>query len=214
MGTVDSTDSQKLVNLMVQDPQGKLVLMTGTFAQSNDTFQIVVNTNDQSQFHVKGTYSATAFIDSKSSGKTLFFDFSPDGSPVIHTTESQNNSSSQDSTGLNHHESVLYESMKITDVLNSSQKILSARNTDQSSTYDVASILYSIMVAGGAGLIGFILYQRKKRTSDSTVQSKQTMSMNSSDDTDYAMMILKNRLAKGEITIEEFNATKDALNES
>jgi len=30
---------------------------------------------------------------------------------------------------------------------------------------------------------------------------------------DYSLMILKNRLAKGEITIEEFNRLKDALKE-
>jgi uncharacterized membrane protein len=30
-------------------------------------------------------------------------------------------------------------------------------------------------------------------------------------DEDYAMMILKNRLAKGEITIEEFKILKDEL---
>ncbi|GEM_PF-2068082 len=222
-GTVDSADSQKLVNLMIQDPNGKLVMMTGTFAQPNDTFQIVVNTNDQRQFYLKGAYSATAFIDSKSTGKTIYFDFSPDGSQVIHAaTESQNESSSNvgnnmspGSSASKHYDSILHESVQITGATNSSQKIPLPQDGSvlPSATYDVANILYPIMAVCGGGLVGFILYKRKKRQNNATEKSQQTVPTGDIADQDYAMMILKNRLAKGEISIDEFKATKDALGE-
>ncbi|MDE1765399.1 MAG: hypothetical protein KGI27_03875 [Thaumarchaeota archaeon] len=216
-GTVDSTDSQKLVNLLIQDPNGKIVLMTGRFAAQNDTFQIIINTNDPSQFHLKGTYKAVAFVDNESNGKTASFDFSPNGSPVIHQTSGSQDVSGKNtlqSVGLNH-TSQLHENMTIVDMVNTSKITKSESNHAQSNGYDVESVLYPSMVACGAGIVGFIVYLRMQRSKTKSEQSKKSLSLNQAVDEkeDYALTVLKNRLAKGEMTLEEFKATRDALDE-
>lgn len=227
-GTVDSTDSQKLVNLLIKDPNGKIVLMAGKFAALNDTFQIIINTNDPTQFYIKGTYQATAFVNSASTGKTIFFDFSPNGSPVPHQTiESQNSTnSSKGTTGSNafsqtsgpgKHEFVLHENMNIVDTGNTSKPVTLVTNVKQSSNgYDLENLLYPTMVACGSVIVGLIVYRKMKRSKAALEQPKKSVQVmeDIGSHEDYAMSVLKNRLAKGEITIEEFKATKDALDES
>ncbi|MDE1727456.1 MAG: hypothetical protein KGH89_09390, partial [Thaumarchaeota archaeon] len=85
-GTVDATDSQKAVNLVIHDPNGKLVLITGTISKPDGSFQITINTDDPTQFSLAGTYHATAFVGDESGEKTILFDFSPNGSPIVHQT--------------------------------------------------------------------------------------------------------------------------------
>lgn len=223
-GTVDKTDSQKLVNLMIQDPNGKLVLMTGVTSGSDGAFQITINTDDQSQFNLKGTYSATAFVNSESDGKTIFFDFSPDGSPVAHQTQGLQNSitSSQNKTESSeplqtsnqYYKSALYENLSINDTMSMSKTTLSASQSLVRSTtgYDTESVLYPLMAVCGAGMVGFILYQRRKRPKGGG-KSNITVRDDTRNKEDDALTILKDRLAKGEITIEEFKTTKDVLNE-
>ena len=220
-GTVSSTDSQKLVNLMIQDPDGKIILMTGKYADSNNTFQIIVNTADPSQFSLKGTYSASAFVDSKQSGETITFDFSPDGSPVSHTSESsgvipsQNemNNTNQE-TITNNNKSPSNENITIVDSVTASKKtnVTLTPSDLPTSSPQLTNVFYPLMVVGGAGLVGFILYQKKKKGHDVSKQSEES-SIKNKPDKDYALTILKNRLAKGEITLEEFKMTRDALSE-
>ncbi|HJT09228.1 MAG TPA: SHOCT domain-containing protein [Candidatus Nitrosotalea sp.] len=226
-GTVDNTDSQKLVNLLIKDPDGKIVLMTGKFAALNDTFQITINTNDPNQFYIKGTYQATAFVSSASAGKTIFFDFSPNGSPVLHQTESQNSANSSKGiagsnvlsqiSGPSKYESVLHENMNIVDTDNTSKPITLITNVKQSSSgYDLENLLYPTMVACGSIMVGLIVYRKMKRSKIGSEQSKKSEQVMEDIDSheDYALAVLKNRLAKGEITIEEFKTTKDVLDES
>ncbi len=227
-GTVDNMDSQKLVNLLIKNPDGKIVLMTGKFAASNDTFQITINTNDPNQFYIKGTYEATAFVNSASTGKTIFFDFSPNGSPVLHQTiESQNNTNySKDTTGSNvlsqtsvpsKHEFVLHENMDIGNVGNTSKPVTLITNVRQTSSgYDLENLLYPTMVACGSVIVGLIVYRKMKRSKTKSEQSKKSEQIIEDMDSheDYALAVLKNRLAKGEINIEEFKATKEVLDES
>ncbi|MDE1762695.1 MAG: hypothetical protein KGH88_00415 [Thaumarchaeota archaeon] len=225
-GTVDSTDSQKLVNLLIQDPNGKIVLMTGRFAAQNDTFQIIVNTNDPSQFYLKGTYKAVAFVDNESSGKTISFDFSPDGSPVIHQTNGSSaanqTAESKNASGGNtlqppnlNHTAQLHENTTIVGMVNTSKIAKSESNHVQPNGYDLGNILYPSMAACGAGIVGFIVYLRMQRSKTKSGQSKKSVSLNPAADEkeDYALTVLKNRLAKGEMTLDEFKATKDALSE-
>ena len=225
-GTVDGTDSQKLVNLLIKDPNGKIILMTGKFAATNDTFQITVNTNDPSQFYLKGKYQATAYVDNASNGKTVFFDFSPNGSPVIISTTSQNGINSSNfvdsdtlskTSELNQHEFVLHENMSIADVGNTSKSIpLITSNVKQSSNeYDLEAIVYPAMIICGVGIVGLIAYRKMKMSKAESDQSKQPIPVIDDIDNreDYALSVLKNRLARGEITIEEFKITKDALDE-
>ena len=224
-GTVDSADSQKLVNLLIKDPSGKIILMTGKFAATNDTFKITVNTNDPSQFYLKGTYQATAYVDSASNGKTIFFDFSPNGSPVtILTTQNGINSSNfvgndtlPKTSEFKQHEFVLHENMSIADTGNTSKSIpLITSNVKQSSNeYNLETIVYPAMIICGVGIVGLIAYRKMKTSKVESNQSKKPMPV--IDDVDnpenFALAVLKNRLARGEITIEEFKATKDALDE-
>jgi len=81
--------------------------------------------------------------------------------------------------------------------------------------------LYPLIALAGAGVIVAVLYVKKNKlwfNSDFKSTNRRDDSMKpveKEDDTveDYSLMILKNRLAKGEITIEEFNRLKDALKE-
>jgi len=68
------------------DPTDKFISLASGMADSNHTFQIIVDTStsdNQQKFSLKGTYNATAFIATKENGKTVAFTYSPDGSPVI-----------------------------------------------------------------------------------------------------------------------------------
>ncbi|HEX5358773.1 MAG TPA: fibronectin type III domain-containing protein [Candidatus Nitrosotalea sp.] len=84
-GTILDTDPPN-VTLLLFDPTDKFISLASGMADSNHTFQIIVDTStsdNQQKFSIKGTYNATAFIATKENGKTVAFTFSPDGSPVI-----------------------------------------------------------------------------------------------------------------------------------
>ncbi len=89
-----------------------------------------------------------------------------------------------------------------------------------STNFDTTTMLYPLISLAGVGLVVTILYLRKKRKTPSRVietRKDAPMPMESSPvqhDWDYAMTILKNRLAKGEITLDEFKILKDELSES
>ena len=87
-GTVDKNDFRKMVNIVIHDPGNKFVGITAGFSEDDNTFQVAVKTTDaqfKDKFALKGTYNAPAFITVEGSGAVVSFDFSPDGSPVIHT---------------------------------------------------------------------------------------------------------------------------------
>lgn len=224
-GTVDAADSQKAVNLVIHDPYGKLVLITGTISKSDGSFQITINTDDPTQFSLAGTYNATAFVGDESGGRTILFDFSPNGSPIVHQTSiTQNNTQlSQNPNGhnpasqtSNPRELVLYENVSINDTLTSTKINSMLHSLEQPQpSYDFENILYPVMAVCGAGMVGFILYRKKTSASKSGTVNSESSSTTQEDETsgNYALDILKNRLAKGEITIEEFKILKDALSE-
>ncbi len=81
-----ATDDPPYVTLVIFDPNDKFVLLTSGMADTNHTFQIIVDTgsqDNQPKFSLKGIYNATAFIAQQSAGKTVDFVFSPDGSPIV-----------------------------------------------------------------------------------------------------------------------------------
>ena len=97
---------------------------------------------------------------------------------------------------------------------------VSGNNPTQSSmNFDTHLVVYPVISLVGVGIVVYILYLRRKRKplGDAVVEKKDTVVPSDvpSDqkDGDYAMMILKNRLAKGEITVDEFKALKDELSE-
>ncbi len=230
-GTVSKTDSQKVVNLEIHDPHGNLVLITGNASESDGTFQIIVNTNDPAQFSLAGTYNATAFVSGESAGVTVPFDFSPNGLPVIHHTivtqnNTQNNtqfsqnineSNPSSRPTLSQHEYILHEDVTIGNTLTLDRVNSTSTGSRQSTNgYDIKNILYPSMIICGAGIVGFIMY-RKKRHAKSVMNANLEPSHETQDidetKLDYALVILKNRLAKGDITIEEFKVLKDVLSE-
>ncbi|MGI0010901.1 MAG: hypothetical protein ACREAE_05835, partial [Nitrosopumilaceae archaeon] len=83
-----------------------------------------------------------------------------------------------------------------------------------------STLLYVIAGIGSAGATGAVVYgiknkSRHKRSHSAYSTHEKTMTPKPSapSEDDYAFMILKNRLAKGEITINEFNELKKALKE-
>ncbi|HEV2193580.1 MAG TPA: fibronectin type III domain-containing protein [Nitrosopumilaceae archaeon] len=94
--------------------------------------------------------------------------------------------------------------------------------SDKISSIDFNNMLYPLIALAGAGVIAAVLYGKKNNlwfNSNFKLMKKQDDSIASVEkeddfvEEDYSLMILKNRLAKGEITIEEFNRLKDALKE-
>lgn len=85
--------------------------------------------------------------------------------------------------------------------------------------FNVNTVMYPIISLVGVGIVVSILYLRKKRSqSDGPIEMTQEthvpkVSSEQKDDGDHAMMILKNRLAKGEITVDEFKELKEELSE-
>ncbi len=78
--------------------------------------------------------------------------------------------------------------------------------------FDFGSIFYPIIAVIGAGIVGAILYLRKIGVFPEQNLKKQRHEEPAiAEQEDYAMMILKNRLAKGEITLEQFQSLKEVL---
>ena len=73
------------VTVVIYDPNNKFVLLSSGITDSDNNYQIMVDTSTQSnqpKFSLKGVYNATAFIMNQAAGKTVDFVFSPDGSPI------------------------------------------------------------------------------------------------------------------------------------
>ncbi|MBI3623386.1 fibronectin type III domain-containing protein [Candidatus Pacearchaeota archaeon] len=119
----------------------------------------------------------------------------------------------------------LNENMNLGDSIgNTSASNVGTASENKSLSIDFNNILYPVIALSGVGVIVAVLYVKKNKlwfNSDFKPTNKQNIadsmkSVEKEDDfieEDYSLMILKNRLAKGEITIEEFNRLKDALKE-
>ncbi len=216
-GTVGIGDYKKLVNLVIHDPAGKFVLISGNYSDLTYSYQIVVDTNNTDQFYTKGTYQAIAFVDKESEGKTLYFDFSPDGSPVIHQGPSTNPTETTPNQSTSQHYQVqLKENVGINEATGNPTSAPSALiPANSSAPFDVKNILYPIISLSGAGIVIVILYNRRKSSETRQKSGTMTQSTETAPEStdDYALMILKNRLAKGEITLDEFKTIKDTLSE-
>ncbi len=118
----------------------------------------------------------------------------------------------------------LNENVGLGDVIGNTSlsKIPTLENNAQA--FDFHNMLYPLIALAGVGVIIAVLYGKKNRlwftpsykstnTHDFSDSMESVEKDNDSIEDDYSLMILKNRLAKGEITIEEFNRLKDALKE-
>ena len=116
----------------------------------------------------------------------------------------------------------LNENMGVGDLIgNVSSSIAGTENKIPS--FDFNNLLYPFIALAGVGVIIAVIYTKKNRlwfgpniTSSKTDFTPSEFVEKDGDlvEEDYSLMILKNRLAKGEITIEEFNRLKEALKES
>lgn len=242
-GNVDSSDLKKTVNLVVQDPHGKLILITGNMSDSNNAFEIMINTSDHDQFHLPGMYRAVAFVNRESTGRTASFAFSPDGSSIVKTQPQDNSSLRISNETINSGVSQSVESANLTRgqknnsvssypaghnitlnegiVIEDQTLNITKNNTGPKllgmtpNGLDFKTVLYLCMVAAGVVILAVIFHYRGRKLRQSGIKSDSTKnsSPENGEKDDYAMMILKNRLAKGEIDLEEFRAIKDALGE-
>ena len=77
---------------------------------------------------------------------------------------------------------------------------------------DFGSMIYPIIAVIGAGIVAAIFYLRKIGIFPQQSQVKQKYETPEiAEQEDYAMMILKNRLAKGEISLDQFQSIKEVL---
>ncbi len=83
------------------------------------------------------------------------------------------------------------------------------------------NLLYIALSIAGAGGAGAVVYSMRNKSKprdyssyfSSSEKTEVSEKPSAQSEDDYALMILKNRLAKGEITIDEFNELKKALKE-
>jgi hypothetical protein len=119
----------------------------------------------------------------------------------------------------------LIESVGLGDLINNpSTSNMAITSENKTPFVDLNNMLYPLIALSGAGVIVAVLYVKKNKlwfNSDLKSMKKQNVSDSVKSveketdfiEEDYSIMILKNRLAKGEITIEEYNRLKDALKE-
>ncbi|MEX1996874.1 MAG: SHOCT domain-containing protein, partial [Nitrosopumilaceae archaeon] len=210
----------------------------------------------------------TGFVVNKTNSVWKTFDFSLDGSPVIHPTsqpapipqptstpQPTQQSSQSDEENENESDDELTIQEKIKERIEAAQKQKEAQanpppQTESGSTADQtttgestttsgdttvtgdksgttgistpidlgSNMLYVVIGLGGAGAIAGVVYgiknkNRHNQDDKPVVKIREPSVKSTPSEDDYALMILKNRLAKGEITIDEFNALKEALKE-
>lgn len=136
----------------------------------------------------------------------------PSNSPTPPTSGKQQSVNLSENVGLGDTMPANLESKKSNSISENNLALNSFTN------FDIKSVLYPAISLVGVGMIVTILYFRKKQKLAVDIRESQEAHLPveqtfEKQDDDYAMMILKNRLAKGEITIDEFKALKDELSE-
>lgn len=83
--------------------------------------------------------------------------------------------------------------------------------------FDTSGLVYPLITLVGVAIVVVILYMKKKQKLFANAGKKKEIPVAPVEaqpepkEDDHAMMILKNRLAKGELTIDEFKALRDEL---
>jgi len=273
-GITEEEDVGEFVTVIIEDPAGNFVTLRQGYVTIDKNFTVTIDTKEKFASH--GIYNATAFVVNKTNSVWKTFDFSLDGSPVIHSTSQPapapqptqqpapqpqptstppptQQSSQPDEENENDDELTIQE--KIKERIEAAQKQKEAQanpppqtesgstvdqtttgestittgdttmNGDKSGTTGISTpidlgsnMLYVVIGLGGAGAIAGVVYgiknkNRHDQDDKPIVKIREPSVKSAPSEDDYALMILKNRLAKGEITIDEFNALKDALKE-
>ncbi|MEX0764429.1 MAG: hypothetical protein WD033_04560 [Nitrosopumilaceae archaeon] len=276
-GTTEEEDVGEFVTVIIEDPAGNFVTLGSGYVTIDKNFTVTIDTNAKKikeKFASQGVYNATGFVENKTNSVWKTFDFSLDGSPVIHPTsqpaptpqptqqpaptpqptqQSSSQSSEENENESNSDELTIQE--KIKERIEAAQKQKEAQanpppQTESGSTADQtttgestttsgdttvtgdksgttgistpidlgSNMLYVVIGLGGAGAIAGVVYgiknkNRHNQDDKPVVKIREPSVKSTPSEDDYALMILKNRLAKGEITIDEFNALKEALKE-
>ncbi len=276
-GIVEDVDVGEFITIVVEDPAGNFVTLRQGFITIDKDFEVTIDTKEKFASH--GIYNATGFVENKTNSKWATFDFSLDGSPVVHpmpeptptpqptqqlTPSTQPSSTQSTSTQTSATQSSVEEESdsdektiqeKIKERIEAAQKQKEAQanpptQTESGSTVDQtttgessttaddttitgdksgttgistpidlgSNMLYVVIGLGGVGAIAGVVYgiknkNRHDRDDKPVVKIREPSVKSAPSEDDYALMILKNRLAKGEITIDEFNALKEALKE-
>jgi len=114
----------------------------------------------------------------------------------------------------------LNEQLNLNDAYNViPKKSVSENNLSQGTfpNFEIKNIMYPLISIVGVAIVVTVLYLRKKqKTISNGTMGVDTSSVKpiASDTEDYPILIIKNRLAKGEITMDEFKLLKDELSES
>lgn len=285
-GTVEDKDIGEFVTVVIEDPAGEFVTLVSGYVTADKNFTITIDTDAKKireKFDSHGVYNATGFVENKTNSKWVTFDFSLDGSPVVHPTpepaptqqpattpqssptsqptQQQPSQTQQSSTSQSTEEEADGEEKtiheKIKERIEAEKKKREAQTTTPpqtgsdetavnqtttgesttatddtkvtgnkpttsgvSTAIDLGSnLLYVVIGLGVAGAVAGVVYgiknkNRHNQGNKPVVKIREPSERSSipSED-DYALMILKNRLAKGEITIDEYNALKEALRE-
>ena len=272
-GTAEDKDVGEFVTVVVEDSASNFVTLRQGFITVDKDFEVTIDTKEKFVSH--GVYNATGFVENKTNSKWVAFDFSLDGSPVIHQTQQpapvqqptqqEPSQTQQPSPTPQPNDEVESETdsedttiqEKIKERIEAAKKEREAQTTTPpqtgadetavnqtttgdsttatddtkgsgnepatsgvSSAIDLGSkLLYVVIGLVGAGAVAGVVYgiknkNRHNRDDKPVVKIREPSERSSipSED-DYALMILKNRLAKGEITIDEYNALKEALRE-
>ncbi|MDE1813003.1 MAG: hypothetical protein KGH85_09110, partial [Thaumarchaeota archaeon] len=83
--------------------------------------------------------------------------------------------------------------------------------------FDTSGLVYPLITLAGVAIVVGILYMKKKQKLFANAGKKKEIPVAPVEvqpepkEDDHAMMILKNRLAKGELTLDEFKALRDEL---
>lgn len=273
-GTAEDEDVGEFVTVIIEDPAGNFVTLRQGYVTIDKNFTITIDTKEKFASH--GIYNATGFVVNKTNSVWKTFDFSLDGSPVIHPTsqpaptqqptqqpapqptstpptEQSSQSSEENENESNSDELTIQEKIKERIEAAKKQKEAQANppsQTESESTVDQtttgesttatddttvtgdkpgttgistaidlgSNMLYVVIGLGGAGVITGVVYGIKNKNRHDqdvkpVVKIREPSVKSAPSEDDYALMILKNRLAKGEITIDEFNALKEALKE-
>ena len=283
-GAVEDEDVGEFVTVVVEDPAGNFVTLGSGYVTVDKNFTVTIDTDAKKireKFDSHGVYNATGFVENKTNSKWVVFDFSLDGSPVIHQTQQpapttepapaqqpaqqEPSQTQQPSPTPQPNEEVESETdnedttiqEKIKERIEAAKKEREAQTTTPpqtgsdetavnqtttgesttatddtkvtgnkpttsgvSTAIDLGSnLLYVVIGLGVAGAVAGVVYgiknkNRHNQGNKPVVKIREPSERSSipSED-DYALMILKNRLAKGEITIDEYNALKEALRE-
>lgn len=83
LGTVEEADFNEPVNVVIRDSDNNFVVMGSSFSGSDGKFEIKVSADEK--FVNKGMYTVTLFLNDVQTDEKTYFDFSPDGSTVIHS---------------------------------------------------------------------------------------------------------------------------------